>query len=105
MQSPYAKLLKLARSRPRRFDRRDPVAVGALVDVWTTGERGDEAQTFFLLPTGDQVALSLADDADAEAVRVATPDSPWGQALLGRRAGELVSPPGEPRPWMVLEVE
>jgi transcription elongation GreA/GreB family factor len=73
----------------RDFSRGVAVALGALVAV------EDERETvhYFLAPAGGGLRLALS----GREVRVVTPQSPIGQALLGKRAGddlELRTPQG-----------
>jgi transcription elongation GreA/GreB family factor len=64
----------------RDFGPDDVIAVGALV---TVDEDGQE-QTLFVAPHGGGTELA------GKTVRVVTPGSPIGRALLGRRAGDEV---------------
>lgn len=64
----------------RAFGEDDPIAVGALV----TAEDESGAQTFFMAPKGGGAILSGE-------VRVVTPKSPIGAALLQKRTGDDVS--------------
>lgn len=56
-----------------------PAGLGALVEA----EEDDGPHTFFLAPEGGGTRLRNG------AVQVVTPRSPLGQALVGRRAGEV----------------
>jgi transcription elongation GreA/GreB family factor len=64
----------------RDFSRAVPIALGALVAV------EDERETvhYFLAPAGGGLRLPLA----GREVRVVTPQSPIGQALIGKRQGD-----------------
>jgi len=64
----------------RDFSKGVPIALGALVSV------ADERETvhYFLAPAGGGLRLALA----GREVRVVTPQSPIGQALLGKRQGD-----------------
>jgi transcription elongation GreA/GreB family factor len=64
----------------RDFSRGVPIALGALVAV------EDERETvhYFLAPAGGGLRLPLA----GREVRVVTPKSPIGQALIGKRQGD-----------------
>jgi transcription elongation GreA/GreB family factor len=64
----------------RDFSKGVPIALGALVAV------EDERETvhYFLAPAGGGLRLLLA----GREVRVVTPQSPIGQALLGKRHGD-----------------
>ena len=61
----------------RAFATADPVAMSALVTVAEDGKRS----RWFVAPAGGGNKL-------AGGVTVVTPDSPLGQALLGKRAGD-----------------
>lgn len=62
----------------RQFGGEDPIALGALVTV----EDDEQAQTVFLAPHGGGLVLG------AGRIRVVTPASPLGRALLGSRSGD-----------------
>ena len=64
----------------RDFSTAVPIALGALVSV------ADERETvhYFLAPAGGGLRVTLAD----REVRVVTPQSPIGQALIGKRQGD-----------------
>jgi transcription elongation GreA/GreB family factor len=62
----------------RAFEADAPVALGALVTV----EENDERHELFVAPHGGGTMLS------GGSVRVVTPKSPLGHALVGRRAGD-----------------
>jgi transcription elongation GreA/GreB family factor len=87
-----------------RFDRRSPVALGAIVDVRTEDETGYDERTFFLLPVG--AGTELTGPGGDGFLSVITPASPVGRALMGRRAGESVEVTlsGEVHEWTVLDV-
>jgi Transcription elongation factor, GreA/GreB, C-term len=73
----------------RAFDRDAPIAVSALVELGD-GERGT---FYFLSPVGGGLTL----DVDGVAVRVLTPASPLGRALIGQSVGgdvEVRTPQG-----------
>lgn len=70
-----------------------------------TLEDEDEAQTtFFLAPFGGGAALEVP----SLSAQVVTPQSPRGQALLGRREGDVIevrgTRPGPPRELTIVEV-
>jgi transcription elongation GreA/GreB family factor len=70
----------------------DPVALGALVRLAPLpGQRGRPA-LYFVAPRAGGIEVTL----DGETVLVVTPASPVGRQLLGRRVGELVTPPARP---------
>ena len=97
-------ILSLAENGIPEFRRDSRVDVGAMVDVWTTDESGDDAQTVFVLPAGAETMI--ASGVPDERFAVVTPASPGGRALLGRRVGEKFHAPirGEARDWTVVEV-
>ncbi|HEY5376382.1 MAG TPA: GreA/GreB family elongation factor [Polyangiaceae bacterium] len=64
----------------RDFSRGVPIALGALVAV----EDDRETVHYFLAPAGGGLRLLLA----GREVRVVTPQSPIGQALIGKRQGD-----------------
>lgn len=64
----------------RDFGAADPVALGAVV---TVGEEGQES-ALFMAPQGGGAVLA------GGLIRVVTPSSPIGRALIGRRLGEEV---------------
>jgi transcription elongation GreA/GreB family factor len=64
----------------RDFSKGVPIALGALVAV----EDDRETVHYFLAPAGGGLRLALA----GREVRVVTPQSPIGQALLGKRQGD-----------------
>ncbi|HEX7453233.1 MAG TPA: GreA/GreB family elongation factor [Polyangiaceae bacterium] len=64
----------------RDFSRGVPIALGALVAV----EDDRETVHYFLAPAGGGLRLPLA----GREVRVVTPQSPIGQALIGKRQGD-----------------
>ena len=68
--------------KPRAFAPGDPVSVGALVEVDAEGRN----VKYFLVPSGGGLTLSI----DGASIQVVTPQSPLGDALVGRRAGDLV---------------
>lgn len=83
-------LTALAALEPRVFGVEDPVALGALVTL--TSARGEVSYFFAPAAGGMQV------EAEGRTVRVVTPRSPLGRALLGRVTGDEVSwatPQGE----------
>ena len=64
----------------RDFSSGVPIALGALVSV----EDDRETVQYFLAPAGGGLRLPLA----GREVRVVTPQSPIGQALIGKRQGD-----------------
>jgi transcription elongation GreA/GreB family factor len=87
-----------------RFNRRTPVALGAIVDVRTEDETGYDERTFFLLPVG--AGTELTGPGGDGFLSVITPASPVGRALMGRRTGDCVEVTlaGEVHEWEVLDV-
>jgi transcription elongation GreA/GreB family factor len=78
---------------------RSPVAAGALVAIEVAGK----PQRVFLAPSGGGTTLR---DARGE-VRVVTPSSPLGRALLGRTRGDVfdLEIGGKPSEVEIVEVE
>jgi hypothetical protein len=73
----------------RKFGPESPIAVSALVGL----DDGDKRSLFFLCPVGGGLTL----DVDGVSVRVLTPASPMGRALLGQTLGgdvEVRTPQG-----------
>jgi transcription elongation GreA/GreB family factor len=73
----------------RPFDEGTPIAVSALVTL----DDGERAASYFLSPVGAGMTL----DVDGVVVRVLTPASPLGRALLGQTQGgdvEVRTPQG-----------
>jgi transcription elongation GreA/GreB family factor len=79
----------------RAFKRGDAIAVGALVALDEDGE----AQHVLVAPHGGGTTL-------AGGVQVVTPSSPFGRALLGKRAGDdlELQLPGRTRAFSVTSV-
>jgi transcription elongation GreA/GreB family factor len=69
----------------RAFDAHDPVALGALVTLCDAGSEGSSG-AFVVLVSPHGGGHPLAEGR----VRVVTPVSPLGRALLGKSAGEQV---------------
>ena len=91
----------LAGFRPRPFERRAPVELGALVEVEDAEGRG---QTLFLAPVG--AGEELSGPGGDGFFTVVTPRSPIGSAVLGKREGDGASARirGETREWTVVWV-
>ena len=73
----------------REFDTDSPIAVSALVGL----DDGERCSLYFVSPVGGGLTL----DVDGVAVRVLTPASPLGRALLGQTLGgdvEVRTPQG-----------
>lgn len=74
----------------RELAEHEPAALGALVTLELTSG----TLTYFILPAAAGAEATASD----EVVRVVTPRSPLGRALIGRRTGDVVSwsaPQGE----------
>jgi transcription elongation GreA/GreB family factor len=86
------------------FDRKKPIALGALIDVRMETERGEEERTFFLLPVG--AGTELTGPGGDGFVSVITPQSPVGKELCGKRVGESidVTMKGDTYEWTVVDV-
>jgi transcription elongation GreA/GreB family factor len=65
----------------RDFAKKDPIGIGALVELDLNGK----AVHCFLVATGGGTTVVH----EGQRVQVITPQSPLGEALLGRRAGDL----------------
>jgi transcription elongation GreA/GreB family factor len=87
--------------RPKPFEGRARVELGALVEVEDEAGRG---QTLFLAPVGAGEELT-APGGDGF-FTVVTPKSPFGSAVLGKREGDGASARirGEIREWTVIWV-
>lgn len=66
------------------FGARDPIAPGALVELMQE-ETGRKSRCL-LVPRGGGAILTI----EGAAIQVIAPQSPMGEALLGRRQGELI---------------
>jgi hypothetical protein len=73
----------------RSFREDEPIAASALVEVDLDGKRFH----YFLAPQGGGLRATL----DGVVVQVLTPQSPMGQALLGKTVGEVVEVRAEGR--------
>ena len=77
------KLLTVYRFLPRRtYGAEDPVIPSALVEL----ELGATRAFYFVAPSGG----GLITQVDGKPVQVITPQSPLGEALLGKKVGEPV---------------
>jgi transcription elongation GreA/GreB family factor len=85
------------------FNRKTPLAMGALVDVRMETEHGEEERTFLLLPCG--AGTELTGPGGDGFVSVITPASPVGQQLVGRRVGESidVTIKGDTYEWFIVD--
>jgi transcription elongation GreA/GreB family factor len=88
----------------QRFDRKTPIALGALVDVRMATDKGDEERTFLLLPVG--AGTELTGPGGDGFISVITPSSPVGKQLCGRRVGESVDVTvrGDTYEWTVTDI-
>ena len=76
-------LLNMYRFLPlREYGVEDVVCPAALVELETNGKRA----FYFLAPQGG----GLVTEVDGKPVQVITPKSPMGDALLGRKVGDIV---------------
>jgi len=76
-------LLVMYRFLPvREYGREDVVCPGALVELDLDGTRAH----YFIAPNGG----GLIANVDGKPVQVITPQSPLGEALLGRKVGDIV---------------
>lgn len=85
----------------RVFSDEDPVALGALVSLSATHDE-DDVMTCLLAARGG----GLQAEVDGISVRVVTPESPLGNALIGASLDdevELQTPKGR-RDWVVVSV-
>ncbi len=91
-------LATVAALEPREFGVDAGIALSALVRL----DDGDRSCWFFLAPGGGGMEL----DVDAVKVKVLTPQSPLGRALLGRKVGESIDfqTPQALREYSVLDV-
>ncbi|HVH47822.1 MAG TPA: GreA/GreB family elongation factor [Labilithrix sp.] len=77
-----------------------PIQSSAVV---TLEDEKEERTAFFLAPVGGGIVLTV----DALSVQVLTPQSPRGQALLGRTQGDVIEvrgKPGPPRELTIVDV-
>ncbi len=79
---------KLQRLQVRGFDEDDAIALTALVGLADVDDE-DDLVRYFVLPAGAGIKLDHA----GEVIRVVTPESPVGQALLGKRCDDEVTVP------------
>lgn len=75
-------LLMLKHLPVRRFSGDDPICASGLVELELNGLRS----FYLIVPSGGGLVTRIA----GRAVQVITPQSPLGEVLLGRRAGESV---------------
>jgi transcription elongation GreA/GreB family factor len=70
--------------RLRDYRRGEPIGLGAVVEV----EGDEDGRTLFLAPVG--AGLELTAPGGDGFFQVVTPSSPFGRALMGKRAGDVV---------------
>jgi transcription elongation GreA/GreB family factor len=79
-------VLRLSQMELRKFDPNMPIALTALITL----EDSDENRAhYFLAPAGAGTKLNL----DGLEIRVVTPQSPLGRALIGKCAGDDIDVP------------
>jgi transcription elongation GreA/GreB family factor len=86
--------------KPRAIGRGERIALGAIVEV----EDGESGKTLFLSPVGAGEELT-GPDGDGY-FQVVTPGSPFGRAVLGKKAGDVVEVwiRGELTEWTITYV-
>lgn len=89
--------------RLRAYGKRDPIGLGALVEI--EDEDGQEGRTFLMLPVG--AGTELTGPGGDGIISVATPSSPIGRAVMGKRLGDGfdVTINREPRAFTIVWVE
>jgi transcription elongation GreA/GreB family factor len=96
------KMISVFRQLPvRDFTPDEPVAIGALVELEleATGKRS----VHLLAPLGGGISVASA----GTAVQIITPHAPLGEALMGRRVGDVVETEaahGQVREYSVIRV-
>ena len=90
----------LERVHPRALTKRDPVQLGAIVEV----EDEAEGRTFFLLPVA--AGREITGPGGDGVLTVITASSPMGRAVMGRKVGETIEVQAgdEPREWTITYV-
>lgn len=78
--------LQLQALSPRMFNPKDPVALGALVELVEL-KRASEATWYFIAPCAGGTEL----ETQGQPVLVLTPESPLGRQLIGKRVGDKFS--------------
>lgn len=84
-------LQQLSELEPRAFGPEDPIRALALVELVDTDT--DATLRVFLSPVGGGLKVKV----QGALVQVVTPRSPLGDALMGKRAGDLVEVTAGPR--------
>ncbi len=90
----------LEKLKAKPLSKRDPVQLGAIVEV----EDEAEGRTFFVLPVG--AGREITGPGGDGVLTVITASSPMGRAMMGRRVGETieVQAGGEPREWTITYI-
>jgi transcription elongation GreA/GreB family factor len=88
--------------KPKPFEPRSRIAVGAIVEI-EDADSG-EGRTFFLAPVG--AGITLTGPGGDGHLSVVTPASPIGKAVLGRATGEVIdiTVEGDLREWQITFV-
>ena len=94
-------LKALSEFTARTFSGRQPIELGALVEI---EDEDGEGRTVFLAPAG--AGITLTGPGGDGFFAVVTPASPIGRALLGRRLGDTVDVTVRrvPREWTITYV-
>ncbi len=98
IQGWLAELTRLTTFNPEVLDYAEQVRAGALVTLAPLGE--DDPRCYFLLPAGGGEIL----DGDEGPVEVLNLRSPLGQALVGKRAGQMIPLGGSRGKGIIMEV-
>lgn len=90
----------LERVHPKTLSRRDPIQLGAIVEV----EDDAEGRTFFLLPVA--AGREITGPGGDGVLTVITASSPMGRAMMGKRVGETIEVQAgpEPREWTITYI-
>jgi transcription elongation GreA/GreB family factor len=82
----------------RSFDPDEAVAIGALIELETSGKRS----LHLLAPMGGGISVQVGD----KTVQIITPQAPLGDALVGREAGDEVEieAQGRTREYTILKI-
>jgi transcription elongation GreA/GreB family factor len=91
-------VLAFRQFQPRAFAPNEPIAIGALVDLELNGRRS----VCFLVGVSGGAALQI----DGKQIQLITPQAPLGEALLGKRAGDMaeIEAQGMLREYEILSV-
>ena len=88
LEAELRELADFARREIPRFGPKTPISLGAIIDLCTEDDDGEEERTFILLPVGAGTQLS-GPHGDGF-LSVITPASPIGKGLLGKLEGDGV---------------